>query len=384
MFLLQKIKMSGSKEFGRPTFVSMQKSRKDDDDDNDDDDDDDDGDANNLFKRVKFSLEQKQKARPTRKDEHCADDADEDQKDEFNRSVNRRPVATISAVKRMFDADPKKSIKDNVPVHTSNEDLDNYRQEISKIAHNKEQQNKVADALWDNEDYSFIKMVQGMTRDTTLMNREVSVPSNTNGSALVQNGPFSEKFYAAPVGFNVATEREISAFMQQTESKAYKPANIDAYSSEFIERQDKMRVLENIDRVTDLPQVSGVVQMSSAMYAALLAALSSLASMNKKKFGYKERYHFFKDGHVKTMFAKLVAAFIAESKVINPNQYYLDRSEGRRDAKIEFALKNLDNNTVWQASKCAFVFATDEETEEIKMTKRRRLAEAYDMSGLFN
>jgi len=343
------------------------------DDDDDDDNNDDDNNNNNLFKRVKFSLAQgKPQARVNDEDE---------EREEFNRSVNKRPVTTIPAVKRMFDADPKKSIKDNVPVHTSNEDLDNYRQEITKITQNKEQQNKVADALWENDDYSFIKMVQGFTRDTTLMNREVTVPVNTPVS-LMQSGPFSEKFQAAPVGF--ATEGQIAAFLEQTESKVFRPNERDAYNKEFIAKIDKMRVLENIDRVTDLPQVSGTVQMSSVMYAALLGSLVSLASMNKSKFAYKERHHFYKDGHVKTMFARLVAAFISEGKVVNPNQYYKDRDEGRRNAMIEFSLKNLDNNSVWDAGKGGFVYASEEQTEEIKQTKRKRWMDVYDMSNIIN
>jgi len=323
-------------------------------------------DADN-FKKVRFSKS------PT-----PACDA-KDNEEEFNESRHTRPVIVIPSIKQKFDADPKSSIKNNVPVHTSNKDLDNYRKEITDIAQNKKQQNEVADELWANDDYSFIKLVQGLARDPTLMNRETSVPVANVSGGFLQTGASTETFTPAPV--SLASNNEVAAFLDQFHNPEYKPKDVTAYDRDYIRDRDKLRILANIDSVADLPQVSGVVQMSSVMYASIMEALSSLSMMNRNKYLHKDRSHFYSDLAVKTLFAKLVYAFIAEGKVVNPNQFYMDATERRRGSKVEFAKQNLDNHCVWDANKCAFVYAEDEQTDMIKRTKRCKFMDAFNVAN---
>jgi hypothetical protein len=340
-------------------------------------DDDDDNNNNNddgLFKKVRFTT------RSPGRSSQCADPEDEEER--FNESRHKRPVTTIPALRQAFENDPKSAIKNNVPVHTSNKDLDNYRREILDIAANKKQQNEVADELWADDDYSFIKMVEGLSLDKTLSSRDTTVPvAGHSAGALMQTGPAAESFVPAALTLN-PEKTNAYAFLDQFFSSAYDPNQKNSYNSQYIKEVDKLRILENIDKVIDLPQVSGTVQMSSLMYASIMEALSSLTMVNRDKYLHKDRSHFYKDLAVKTLFAKLVYAFICEAKVMTPNQYYGDKGISRRDAKTHFALNNLDNHIVWDSKKCHFVYAETHHTDAIKKAKRCKFLSTFDVDAL--
>jgi hypothetical protein len=311
------------------------------------------------------------------------------EEDEFNRPKNRRPVTVIPEIQRRFLEDPKEAVKNNVGVHHRPEQIDAIEDDVIKIAEARQRQSDVADQLWSNEDFEFLSLVKGITRDGTLMNREVNtfnsdgrlittVGAGPRSIGLLQSGPLVDVSRRGPTAteakyiFNPAVRPlPRDATQQQRDDHRVETANLD-----------RLRMLENVDRIMEEPQVSGVMQMSSVMFGALQEALSHLVIRNRAKYAHKNKNHFYPDFHVKVFFAQLVATLILFNKVTAPNQYYKVVEEPRRQAAISNALNNLDHNVVWEADRKCFVLATQKKTEEIKRKKRQLLLEAYNIDSL--
>lgn len=312
-----------------------------------------------------------------------ADDAEDDlfahgkidrfkteQNDQKQPQMTARPVTYIPEIRDAFKMDPHEAVKQNVPLHTSTKDLDKFFTEIDEIAENHQQQSRVADTLWKNDDYRFIKMVQGCTSDNTLENNEISVPSSSgtmDGAApvnLFQQGSVAETMRARLQG------QDLAAFTER------RPGAEDA--AQFMER-DKLRRLQNLDRVMTAPQVSGEINMSTVLFAAILESLVMLVNHNRQKYAKRQRHHFYGDETVMFYFARFVASNILYNKVANPRRYVHVVDEARRAEAMKKAMTTLDNNCKWDASTEKFVLATAEDFEREKKIKRAKLLEAYQI-----
>lgn len=281
-----------------------------------------------------------------------------------------RPVTYIPEIRNAFKTDPHEAIKQNVPLHTSTKDLDKFFGEIDEIAENHQQQSRVADTLWKNDDYRFIKMVQGYTNDNTLENNEVSIPS---GSGTMDAGASANLFQHGSVAETIRSRlhgQDLAAFTER------RPGPEDVvYSTE----RDKMRRLQNIDRVMTAPQVNGEINMSTVLFAAILESLVMLVNHNRHKYAKRQRHHFYGDETVMFYFARVVSTNILYNKVANPRRYVHVVDEARRAASMKKAMTTLDNNCTWDPTTCTFVLATVEDFEREKKIKRAKLLEAYQI-----
>ncbi len=307
--------------------------------------------------------------------------------EEYNRPQNRRPVTVVSELQQQFNQDPKSAVQNNVGVHHRPEQLDSIEDDIIEIAAAHRRQNEVADKLWSNEDFELLELVKGLTRDTTLMNREVTslnaegrlmptVGAGPRANGLVQRSATSD--ISARAGPTIRTERYL---FNETEigplPENPTPAQIDALYRADAAKRDRLRILENVDLIMEQPQVTGELQMSSVMFGAMSETLARLVLRNRTKFAHKTKNHFYPDYAIKVLFAELIATMILFTKVIAPNQYYKVVDEPRRRGAVKSAIDNLDHSTVWDESRQCFALATTKQTERSQKNRRRLLRAAY-------
>lgn len=145
--------------------------------------------------------------------------------------------------------------------------------------------------------------------------------------------------------------------------------------------KDRLVLLENIAAMMEQPQVSGEIQMSAVMLAAVEQALMHLAIRSPGKFSTAQRYHFYKDIKVKTMFAKLIATIILEGKIDTPNQYYKVDDRRSDNTAIGRALSHLETRCVWTERLCAFTFPTPSQIAAAQIAKNQGILDIYSIAG---
>ena len=311
--------------------------------------------------------------------------------DEFNKRQNRRPVTVIPELRNRFMQDPAEAVKNNVGVHHRPEQIDAIQEDVVKIAEAHQRQEEIANKLWENDDFELLQLVKGLTRDNTLLNREVnSFSGNSQLLAPVGAGPRNiGLLQASGVADIVAKSREAgpNRFIFNTPQMPL-PENATREQIEQYRREvnniDRLRILENVDKIMEPPHVSGILQFSSVMFGSLNEALAHLAKRNLAKFSHKTRKHFYPDFTVKMIFAELISTLILYTKVIAPNQYYKEVDEPRRQRAMLSALVNMDVYTVWDDDRECFTLAMPKQVDKAKRQRRQQLLEAYSIDNTYD
>lgn len=296
---------------------------------------------------------------------------------------NRRPISIVKEIQQQFINDPKTAVKDNVGLHFNPEYLDTLQDKVDHIAEARRRQNMVADMLWKDADYEFLQMVMGITRNTTLMNREVTVTKDARMPSLqlLQSNATGDASYLR--GHNVRGFWAYNHEQQQQQANA--PQGIGQINQAELDRRvtakkEELQILENVDRLMEEPMVSGEIQMSSVMYGAVnLALVMGLVVKNKDKYKNKTRFDFYPDHAVKVMFANVIRAYIGNTYKEFSDSYSKVVDLPRTHEDITTSLNILDNNCVWNENRKCFVLASEKDTELAKEKKRQKLMDAYDL-----
>lgn len=302
--------------------------------------------------------------------------------DDKHTNPNRRPISVVKEIQQQFINDPKTAVKDNVGLHFNPEYLDTLKDKVDHIADARRRQNAVADLLWKDADYEFLQMVMGITRNTTLMNREVTVTKDARMPSLqlLQSNSESDASYMRGQnvrGFWAYNHEQVQQPNGQQQVGQINMAELDR---RVTAKKEELQILENVDRLMEEPMVSGEIQMSSVMYGAVnLALVMGLTVKNKDKYKGRTRFDFYPDYHIKVMFANLVRAYIGNTYKEFSDSYskVVDLPRTRDD--ITTAVNILDNNCVWSAQRKCFVLSSEKETEQAKEKKRQKLMDAYDL-----
>ena len=293
-----------------------------------------------------------------------------------------RPATVVESINREFTANPVDAVRRNVNFHIDSRTLDAIAPEVREIADSHERQARVADALWDNPEFVFIKLVQGFTMDNSLIDRELE--GGGRGPVLIQPGPLAD--IGPPQLDRTAPAPNVTLpFVPNLPSNetGYQRLRRRPEGPTYQGQREYVRVMENVDRLMAQPQVSGELQMSSVMFGAVEQALLQLFLTNKGKYGGRERGHFYRDRAVMVLFAKLVASIIIMNKMPSDGQYHQSVVEPRRKAVIAFWIDQLDKSCTWDNSAKFFRAAVDRETTATVAAKRQRFLDAYNPTTWF-
>jgi hypothetical protein len=274
-------------------------------------------------------------------------------------------VTVVPEIRRDFVADPVDAVRQNAGYHIDAPTLEALAPQVQQIAASRDQQARVADYLWANEDFEFFKLVQGFTGDRTLVDREMG----TGGDVpLLQPRPLTDVAARPYVGVAPPENRRPEFTLAQG------PEAIAA----VLERN---RVLGNVDRLMEQPQVSGEMQMSSVLWGAIEEALVTLFMINRDKYEGRTRQHFYAVRPVKVLFAKLVAQIIIRNKMPSDGQFHQIPIGPMRNREVNLVAADLDNTCAWNASRGHFDVARAKKVEENKAQKRMRLLDTYNPSA---
>ena len=279
-------------------------------------------------------------------------------------SKDRRPVTVVEEINRDFRTDPVDAVRKNAGYHIDDATLSHLTPEVQNIAAAREQQARVADLLWSNDDFEFFKLVQGFTGDRTLVDREMGTGA---GVPLLQPRPLTD-IATRPLNTTRPLETDRPAF--------FLPAG--KTPEDITSAQERNRVLGNVDRLMEQPQVSGEMQMSSVLWGAINEALVQLYLMNRRKYGGKVREHFYRDRTVKVLFAKLVAKIIILNKMPTDGQFHQIPITPMRNVELKNWLGDLDNSARWDPHVRYFISGTDDDVDRTKGAKRMKFLDTYN------
>jgi len=122
--------------------------------------------------------------------------------------------------------------------------------------------------------------------------------------------------------------------------------------------RERVDILRTVRREAQRPEVSGRMQMSAQLQAAVGKSLSDLTQYNFDKFSGKTKEDFFKDSTAMSLLAQLTAANVALAKVRAPKTYYKDQDNARRLVEIRRFTQQIDSDLMWDPRQRAFVLAT--------------------------
>jgi len=292
-------------------------------------------------------------------------------------SVRPRPASTVEEINREFRADPVEAVRQNINYHIDPVTLQSVAPEIQEIAVAHDRQERVADAMWLNDDFRFYRMVQGLTGDNTLVDRELEGPGG--GNVLLQPTPLSG-IETRPFVTSRPDESWPMAFRRnlgQAAAEYYNrgvPNPLPSYDAQA----EQNRVVGNLDRLMSQPAVSGQITLSSGFTAAIDDALVRLFQMKPGKYGNKERRHFFRYPTIMSLFAQVVADIIIIRKMPRDGQYHQSVVEPRRKVQISYWLDKLDNTCQWDAESDCFRVASPQVMAANATAKYQRLLDAFN------
>jgi hypothetical protein len=279
-----------------------------------------------------------------------------------------RPVTVVEDIREQFRADPVAAVRDNAGYHIDPATLRALAPEVRAIADGHERQNVAADELWRNADFHFVKLVEGFTGKHALISRSMG---NGDGVALVQPRALSD-IAVRPL----VTEQPPAGVRLPFTQYSAGAAVGERYAAE-IERQ---RVLGNIDRLMEQPQVSGEIQMAPILVSAIQEALSRLYILSADKYARKTHRHFYPDPIVKSLLARLVAQVVLVGDLEKDGVYHQNAARRKRHADLARWVNDLDTNCVWHAVRRCFVAVDAEGRRQAEAAKRQRLQDAFDPS----
>ena len=269
----------------------------------------------------------------------------------------------VEEINRDFRTDPVDAVRKNAGYHIDDATLSHLTPEVQNIAAAREQQARVADLLWSNDDFEFFKLVQGFTGDRTLVDREMGTGA---GVPLLQPRPLTD-IATRPLNTTRPLETDRPAF--------FLPAG--KTPEDITSAQERNRVLGNVDRLMEQPQVSGEMQMSSVLWGAINEALVQLYLMNRRKYGGKVREHFTGTGPSRcclpTRRKDHHPQQDAHGRAVPP-----DSDHPLRNVELKNWLGDLDNSARWDPHVRYFISGTDDDVDRTKGAKRMKFLDTYN------
>lgn len=288
-------------------------------------------------------------------------------------------VTTFPRIRAEYLSDKEAAVQKSIaPYHNPQNIRDVFNTlQVEDLLNWNDTRNERIESMWDDPEFAFIKLVEGLALDTSLGVRSdfrdaASVPGQrtqpripVQAAALIHQPEQSER--PAPM-FGAGAEEE-----EEEELEDFPRTEEERQRQEQDRRQrdrSRLDVMRSVRREAEKPEVSGRMQMSSQLLAAVQKSLSDLARYNFGKFAQKKKEHFFKDETAMTLFANLTAANVAIAKVRAPKRYYKDQDNARRLREIRRYTEQIDSDLTWDTYKSAFVVATPETQRENVLRKR--------------
>lgn len=337
------------------------------------------------------------------------------------------PVTVFPDIRARYLVDKVEAVQNSVPPYERPDDLTRKfsRTELDRVLEWNDEHNRREERMWDDPEYAFVRQVQGLAADETLVTGPSGLPigidDDLTGFGFASKNTLELHDFGGQSGASKdpkkrGSDDETSDPREGSNSKKQKGlrgSDVPVHSFDYADdddnckeagsphkatgariskkilsgmqaddifvdddvldagqQLDRVRVMKNVQKQANKPAVSGILRLHNKLIGAIRQSLSDLTQRNYEKFRNKSREHFYHDAHAMGLFAALTAANIALINIRAATTYYKDADNRRRRNEIAITVKQMDTDLVWNNSKKCFVQAT---TEQRKHNRLRAL-----------